>query len=50
MINNTPGLVYGCSARLVLNISVAETANVNLKTKPLQVQIKKEMKNPFLQE
>ena len=39
MTNNTPGLVYGCSTALVLNIPVAETANVNLKTKPLQVLI-----------
>lgn len=39
MINNTPSLVHGCSAGLVLNIPVAETANVSLKTKPLQVQI-----------
>lgn len=39
MINNTPGLVCGFSAGLVLNIPIAETANVNLKTKPLQAQI-----------
>jgi len=38
-INNTPGLVYGCFAGLVLNIPVTETATVNLKTKHLHVQI-----------
>lgn len=37
MVSNIPGLLYGCSAGLVLNIPAAVRMNRNLKAKLLEV-------------
>lgn len=44
MISNTPGFLYGYSAGFVLNIPAAVRMNGNLKTKLLEVKIKKTSK------